>query len=37
VKGKGAVEVWRLLGPRSTSSIPGAEPPPTRLQDLKAP
>jgi adenylate cyclase len=36
VKGKGAVETWRLVGPRS-SSIPGAEPPQTRLEDLKAP
>jgi adenylate cyclase len=37
VKGKGAVETWRLVGPIGGSSIPGAGPPPSRLQDLKAP
>jgi adenylate cyclase len=36
VKGKGAVETWRLVGPRG-DSIPGARPPESRLQDLKAP
>jgi adenylate cyclase len=37
VKGKGAVETWRLVGPVDGSSIPSAGPPPSRLQDLKAP
>jgi adenylate cyclase len=37
VKGKGAVETWRLVGPVDGSSIPSAGPPPLRLQDLKAP
>jgi adenylate cyclase len=36
VKGKGAVETWRLVGPLDGSSIPGAGPPPSRLQDLNA-
>jgi adenylate cyclase len=36
VKGKGAVETWRLVGPVDGSSIPSAGPPPSRLQDLKA-
>jgi adenylate cyclase len=37
VKGKGAVETWRLVGPVDGSSIPARGPPPSRLQDLKAP
>jgi adenylate cyclase len=36
VKGKGAVETWRLVGRREGRSILGAGPPPSRLQDLSA-
>ena len=37
VKGKGAVETWRLVGPLDGNSIPDAGPPTSQLQDLKAP
>ena len=37
VKGKGAVETWRLVGRLDGNSIPDAGPPTSQLQDLKAP